>query len=162
MAGMYAVYHGPDGLKQIADRVHFLACILENKLQSFGFKQANGAFFDTICIDLSERTENEINQLKLNCHSAEINLKFTSKSCVIALDETTTYEELCAIEEIFAGVAGDVFVARHLNGQYKDLPSRLNTSMLRETKYLEHPVFNSHHSETQMLRYIKLLENRDL
>lgn len=162
MAGMYAVYHGPDGLKQIANRVHYLSCILENKIQPLGFKQVNPTFFDTLCFDLSEKSETEINQLKLKCNREKINLKFTSKHCIIALDETTTYEDVCQLEEIFAEVSGKVFIPSNLNGQYKDLPSRLNEAVLRDTDFLSHPIFNSHHSETKMLRYIKLLEGRDL
>lgn len=158
MAGFYAVYHGPDGLKQIAERIHRLTGILSEGLEAKGVRVLNSHFFDTLTID-------PLHNLDLILERAQkhrVNLRVTANGRVgISIDETTTRE---AIEELFDILLGDhdlnvSDIDQELEAQSTTfLPENLE----RQTPYLTHPVFNSHHSETKMLRYLKMLENRDL
>ncbi|MGA9325663.1 MAG: aminomethyl-transferring glycine dehydrogenase, partial [Salegentibacter sp.] len=153
MAGMYAVYHGPKGLKYIADTVHSSASTLEAALKELGFEQLNSAYFDTLQLKADAKKVKEIAERN------EINFYYPdAESVLISLNETTTLEDLNEIISVFAEVAGkETKTLEELNGQ-EAIPSALR----RKTDFLTHEVFNAYHSETELMRYIKKLERKDL
>lgn len=154
MAGMYAVYHGPQGLKKIAGRVHGLAKSLEAAIVSLGFKQVNTHYFDTLKIEVADARHVEREALK-----HEINFRYFDDHHVgISVDETTSPADIQTIFNIFATVSNKSSETLSLNGQTISWPAAL----VRKSAFLTHPVFNMHHSEHEMLRYIKRLENKDL
>ncbi len=154
MAAMYAVYHGPEGLKNIASRVHALANATANAITSLGLQQHNAAFFDTLHISGVDST-----QLKAAAENAGINFRYFNDGTVgISMDETTTLADVQALVNVFEQVTGKTATALDLSAKSSALPSSLS----RTSNYLTHPVFNKHHSESQMMRYIKSLENKDL
>lgn len=160
MAGMYAVYHGPKGLKSIAEQVHLSACLLAKELTALGYKIETEAFFDTIQIEVpKEVSESMIHSLAL---SVGINMRYGANSTIsISLDQTTEIEDLNAILEVFSKAAkktGKVLTEKDL----AETKSVIKDKQSRTSNYLQHPVFNSYHSETEMMRYIKRLENKDL
>jgi glycine dehydrogenase len=150
MASMYAVYHGPEGLKKIAGRIQGLTQLLEKGLAAAGIKQVNKNYFDTIKIAVADKKA-----IQQKADAAEINFKYFHDTHIgISLDETTTIQDVEKIISIFSGkTSGKNETVSELNW-----PS----SLIRTTNFLTHPVFNSHHSEHEMLRYIKRLENKDL
>jgi glycine dehydrogenase len=162
MAGMYAVYHGPEGLKHIASRTHALARSLEKALLSLGCTQKNAAYFDTLRIALPDASA--LAKLKTGSVAAGRNFRYLQDGGVgISVDETTTPEDVTAIASVFAAAlsksAPDAKAAAEWSkGLSLDWPAPL----ARKDAVLAHPVFNSHRSETEMLRYIKSLENKDL
>jgi glycine dehydrogenase len=154
MAGMYAVYHGPSGLKKIALRIHGLAKALETNLKSLGLKQVNENYFDTIKI-----TGANIASVQREALKREVNFRYFSDNGVgISIDETTSADDIKLIVEIFAAAENKKNIEASINGQEITWPASLE----RKSPYLQHPVFNMHHSEHEMLRYIKRLENKDL
>jgi glycine dehydrogenase len=149
MASMYAVYHGPEGLKKIAGRIHGLANVLESNLKAAGFKQVNAAYFDTLKIAVADKKAIEREAIK-----HEVNFRYFSDNHVgISLDETTSLKDLQSILKVFG-------VSSSSNGV--KATSTLPASLVRKSNFLTHPIFNSHHSEHEMLRYIKKLESKDL
>jgi glycine dehydrogenase len=162
MAGFYAVYHGPQGLRHIASRTHALARSLEKALASLGCKQSNATYFDTLRIALPDA--GAASRLKTEALAAGRNLRYLDDGSVgISLDETTTPEDVAALASIFAAALGkpdpdERAAAEWSKGLSLDWPAAL----VRKDAILTHPVFNSHRSETEMLRYIKSLENKDL
>ncbi|MBT1704284.1 aminomethyl-transferring glycine dehydrogenase [Chryseosolibacter indicus] len=154
MAGMYTVYHGPEGLRKIAGRIHGLARTLETGLKGLGLKQVNEQYFDTLKIAVSDAKA-----LKAEAEKRQINFRYFSDNHVgISLDETTSHEDVKAIVELFAAANGKQAPVNNTNGLELNWPA----SLVRKSSYLTHPVFNAHHSEHEMLRYIKRLENKDL
>lgn len=152
MAGMYAAYHGPSGVKAIAERVHSLAKYLDFGLKQLGYKQVNKNYFDTLKIDM----ESNLNfEMVRDWFSREkINLRFFGNRYIgISIDETTLQEDIDKLLHIFSG-GKSVMVM--MNGT--DLPDDIK----RKSHYLTHPVFNTYQSETEMMRYLKRLENLDL
>jgi glycine dehydrogenase len=154
MAGMYAVYHGPEGLKKIAGRIHALAKATAQGLEALGVKQLNTNYFDTIKVAVADT--------KLIEHEAlqhHINFRYLDGQHIgISVDETTTPEGVQAIVNVFAKALGTAAPALHFEASELGWPAGL----VRQSAYLSHPVFNSHHSEHEMLRYIKKLESKDL
>lgn len=152
MAGMYCVYHGPQGVKSIAERVHGLTSRLNNGLKLLGYKQLNSSYFDTLKIDAGSK--DKLKELRKKFEDAGINLRYIDEQHIgISADETTTDADVDELLNIF--------------GEGKSVPASLNGKGLPETLkrasgYLQHPVFNVHQSETEMLRYMKKLENKDL
>lgn len=147
MAGMYAVYHGPEGLKKIALRIHGLAQMLNEGLKAAGVSQLNEHFFDTLKIAVADKKAIEREALK-----RELNFRyFESNHVGISIDETTTAEDVKTILEVFGAAAAK-------EAKQVSIPAGL----VRTSAFLTHPVFRSHHSEHEMLRYIKKLENKDL
>ena len=155
IASMYAVYHGPDGLATIARRVHRLTALLRAGLGRLGFDVATAAFFDTITVATAEETA----AIVARTRAANLNFRIIDDATLgISLDETTTRDDVAAIFAIFAGRDVD-FTIGELDATTSDeLPSEL----MRKSRYLTHPVFNRHHSETAMLRYLRALADRDL
>lgn len=150
MAAMYAVYHGPQGLKNIATRVAILTTAIAEKLKTKGFTLAAGAFFDTIAVEVKDSTA-----IKAQAIAAGINFFYpASGHIIISLDETVTLQDANDILSIFD--AGKLSATAELTAT--GIPAALD----RTSPYLLHPVFNTHHSESEMMRYIKMLENKDL
>ena len=155
MASMYACWHGPEGLRAIAGRVHGLARTLAAGLQRLGHHLRHPDFFDTLCVVHARQPAAEVLRL---ADAARMNLRAVDATGVgIALDETTTAADVLAILRVF--------------NEGRDLPFHLDeldaagdwpVALRRKSEFLTHPVFNTHHSETEMLRYLKRLEGRDL
>ncbi|MFA9214438.1 MAG: aminomethyl-transferring glycine dehydrogenase [Candidatus Methylacidiphilales bacterium] len=151
MASMYGVYHGPKGLKGIASRVHGLTNALANGLNSNGFKTVNKNYFDTLTISVANA-----NEVLANCVKAEININKVNDSHVsISIDETHTVSDIAELLNCITGKKIEVSVPTNID---LNVPATL----ARTSDYMTHPVFNTHHSEHEMLRYIKLLESKDL
>lgn len=153
MASMYAVYHGPQGLKGIAQQVHLSAVTLAGALEKLGYTVEKGAFFDTLKI-----TGSSTAQIKQLAEAAEINLRYTDMAITVSVDQTTDAADLNKIIEVFAEAAGKeaTLITEEIIFKQKAV---INT---RKSEILSHPVFNSFHSESEMMRYIKRLENKDL
>lgn len=159
ISGFYAVYHGPEGLKRIASRVHGLAKLAAAGLDKIGFKNNNKHFFDTLTIQVSDKTELE--KIRKEALSREINFRYNENSIGISFDENKTLADVEDVITIFAKATGkksDFDVQKASELIRVDYPENI----ARSTPYLEHPVFNQFHSEHEMLRYLKMLENRDL
>ena len=152
MAGMYAVYHGPEGLRYIAENIHQKTVALNNKINSIGFIQKNRFFFDTLQI------EADASMIKPLAESNKINFYYPDSNTVcISLNETTSEQEIDLIVAVFEK-ALDKLTSKSDNPIQHCLPKNL----IRETPYLKHSVFNCYHSETALMRYIKSLERKDL
>lgn len=163
MAAMYAVFHGPEGLKSIALRVATLSHSLGNALQDAGLELYSTAYFDTVVVKVKDvakiKTRAEEWSMNLRYFPATTNAQSDTDSLVgISLDETTTQGDLADIINLFGTEAAAVSFESDECATLEDIPQGLN----RTSKYLTQDVFNRHHSETQMMRYIKMLENRDL
>ncbi|MEA5368430.1 aminomethyl-transferring glycine dehydrogenase [Vibrio parahaemolyticus] len=154
MASFYAVYHGAQGLRTIARRTHHMTAILAAGLTKGGFELAHNSFFDTITINTGEKTQD----LYTKALAADINLRVLPGKLGISLDETTTVADVEALFAVF-GVKEDVAaLSTEIAGnEFAAIPEALR----RTSEYLTHPVFNTYHSETQMMRYLKQLENKD-
>ena len=153
MAGMYAVYHGPKGLKFIASRVHNLAVTAAESIEKLGFSQLNSSYFDTILIKADAAKIKEIAERN------EVNFYYPSSDAVaISLNEATNLDDVNTIISIFAEAAEkESFKVAKLSEA-----SHIPSSVERKTEFLKNEVFNSYHSETDMMRYIKKLERKDL
>jgi glycine dehydrogenase len=156
MAAMYAVYHGPSGLKDIATRVHVLTQAISNGLAKLGVAQNNKTYFDTLLV-----TGVDTAAVKAAAEKQEINFRyFADGSIGISVDETASVDDINNVLSIFASVTGKSAVAVTANELQANI--KLQTGTERTTTYLTHPVFNTHNSESQMMRYLKMLENKDL
>jgi glycine dehydrogenase len=152
MASMYAVYHGPDGLRAIAQNIHQLTATLAAGLKKLGYKITSENFFDTLRVELGNTRSEAILDA---ANERNINLRIFDNSTVgISLDETTTETDLIDIWQIFALKDQLPFTVEEL--------AITNSQLSRESKYLTHPVFNRYHSETELLRYLHQLESKDL
>jgi glycine dehydrogenase len=153
MAGMYAVYHGPKGLQYIADKVHASAVTTAEALNSLGFYQTNSAFFDTIVVKADSAKIRPIAERK------EINFFYIDNETIsISFNETTSLTDIQNIVSIFAEAAGKQAA------EVKELTAAVSypENLKRDGGFLNHDVFNKHHSETALMRYIKMLERKDL
>jgi glycine dehydrogenase len=156
IASMYAVYHGPHGLRAIAKRVHSFASKLASGLSQLGFEIAHKAFFDTIRVELGAMSSRDILD---RAEKAGCNLRaFGPHSLGISMDETTTDADLEILMAVLRGTNVRDFEDNNLAGSEFQLPQ----SAIRSSDFLTHPVFNTHDTETEMLRYLKKLELRDL
>ncbi len=154
MAGMYAVYHGPNGLRYIAKKVHSLANTLNDGLKKLGLSQCNDVFFDTLCVKVTNATK-----VLFICQRFELNLlKIDDETIGISLNETTTNEDINNILAVLAEAENkDAILVDHCS-----ICENIPGNLLRKTDFLTHKVFNSYHSETEMMRYIKRLERKDI
>ncbi|TCP26882.1 glycine dehydrogenase [Tenacibaculum skagerrakense] len=153
MAGMYAVYHGKEGIQFIANKVHSAATTLTTALERLGFKQKNTSYFDTILVEV------EADKLKTVAEANEINFNYVDKNHVsISLNETVGLKEINAIVDCFEQAFNiqDITITEFTNTDV--IPANIK----RNTSFLDNEVFNSYHSETDMMRYIKKLERKDL
>ncbi len=153
MAAMYAVYHGPEGLVRVARRVHRMTAILAAALRQAGVQVSEG-FFDTLLV-----TGVDADQVHLYASHQRINLRKIDATRVgISLDETTTRADLAALAKVFGAELGD----NAINALDATTADALPAALLRETGFLQHPVFNTHHSEHELLRYMRALADKDL
>lgn len=156
IASFYAVYHGPEGLKRIAQRVHRLTCILAAGLERHGITRLNQNFFDTLTLEVGG-TQTAIIE---SAQAAQINLRILGRGQLgLSLDETCDETTVAKLFDVFLGADHGLNVD---DLDAETLVSGIPAGLQRSTPYLRHPVFNAHHSETEMLRYLKQLENKDL
>ena len=156
IAGMYAVWHGPDGLTAIARRIHRRAALLAAGLAQLGHSIASDVYFDTLCVELAGTSADDVMAAAAR---REINLRRVADGrIIVALDETVTDDDVQTLLSIFA--AGDR--APETERLAEELDDRFDERFTRTSAFLTHPVFNTHHSETEMLRYMRMLESRDL
>lgn len=153
MASMYAVYHGPQGLRRIAERVHGMTALLAEALQKAGFRLRNNTYFDTLTI-LCDKPE----AVRAAAEKREINLHYGADFVRLSIDETVTPQDLEDLVAVFNEANGGA-VALSLP---EAAPCALPAALVRPVDYLQHPVFNTHHTEHEMLRYIRSLEEKDL
>jgi glycine dehydrogenase len=153
MAGMYAVYHGPKGLQYIADKVHASAITTADALNKLGVYQTNSSFFDTIVV------KSNAAKVKTIAEKHEVNFYYIDADTIsISFNETTSINDINQIIEIFANATGkDKFEITELTNELV-----IADNLIRKSTFLQHDVFNSNHSESQLMRYIKKLERKDL
>ncbi len=157
MAGFYAVYHGPEGLKTIASDINRKAAMLDEKITALGYKQQNQTYFDTLRFELPETIQ--ASQIQAIAADYKINLNIIDQQTVgISMDETARLTDLNDIINIFAKAAN-----QHPS-PVKNIANKLSIpdTLLRDDKFMQQEVFNAYHSETEMMRYLKKLERRDI
>ena len=157
MAGFYAVYHGQEGIRTIAERIHSIAVLLDQKLTAYGYKQFNEQYFDTLHLALPKNVTTE--QLKAVALQHQVNLHYFSNGHVgLSIDETTDIQAVNELLRIFATAA------QHEAETIDDVPvsSIINKVFARTTPYLTHEVFQKYHTEMEMMRYIKRLDRKDI
>jgi glycine dehydrogenase len=157
IAGMYAAYHGPDGLRRIARNVHGLTVALEKAIAKLGYEQNNAIYFDTLEIRVGSAE-----RIRVIAEAKQVNFRYIDEYTIgVSLDETTTVEDVHTIVSIFAEAAE---IKYQPNGAslFADIEVAYPEPFGRTSDFLTHPVFNTYHSETEMMRYIKSLENKDL
>ncbi len=155
MAGMYAVYHGSEGIKEIATKIHQKTIALKKGLVGLGYNVATENFFDTIKVELSN---DQIERVQDLAQAAEINLRYLDDSVCISFDETVALKDVNLLLALFASAQSKS--STQLEEIVND--TILPDSLIRKSPYLTHPVFNTYRSETEMMRYIKKLENKDI
>ena len=157
MAGFYACYHGQEGIKTIAKRIHSIATYLNKALGKLGFVQKNELFFDTLYLELPEHVSQQ--KLRTIALSKEVNLRYFDNGMVgLSIDETTDIKKLNVLLSIFCIAAEEPII------EVQDVTeaSSMNRELRRRTSFLTHEVFNKYHTETEMMRYIKRLERKDI
>ena len=161
MSAMYAVYHGPEGIRQIANRINILASVLSSEVTNYGYRQLNETYFDTVRIELPETIK--LASLQKLALENEINFRYyTDRIIGISLDETTNLEEVNTLINIFASAAKKSF------NDYECIPEEccriqsIPEIFQRKSDFMTDKVFSTYHSETAMMRYIKKLEDKDL
>ena len=163
MAGMYAVYHGPNGLKRIAGKIHKLTKVLDKSLRDLGYKQTNKNYFDTLHIDLGDDSTQKLTHIVEDATKNEMNFRyFKDGSIGISLNESTDFSNIVDIISVFASAVNKTVDENTIKDQGEKVIVDYPAEFTRTTEYLKHDVFNSYHSETEMMRYIKSLENKDL
>jgi len=157
MAGFYAIYHGPEGLKKIAREINRLTNLLAEEITHYGYRVVNSAYFDTLTIEIPEIADSR--KLKRIALNNQVNFRYSKENMVgISLDETTSCNDVEIILNIFAAANNKPF--REIED--KDATGSIPQSIERTSVFMSHEVFNSYHSETEMMRYLKCLENKDL
>lgn len=157
MAGFYAVYHGPEGIRTIAERIHSIAAYLEKNINKLGYKQVNEQYFDTLRFALPDTVSAQ--QIRTIALSKEVNLRYFHNGDVgMSIDETTDVSAANILLSIFAIAAGKDWT------KAEDIPvnSTISKALKRQSSYLTHEVFNKYHTETEMMRYIKRLDRKDI
>ncbi len=161
MVGFYGVYHGPEGIREIAEGIHSKTTYLNEMLQAYGFQQENTEFFDTLKITNCE-VENWQEVLRENAEAMGINLYYDETGWVgISLDETVTLKEMNDLIELFAEVSGNVPQCEEDESAFEGLWS-IDENRIREVNYMQAEVFQKYHTETEMMRYIKRLDRKDI
>ncbi len=156
MAGMYAAYHGPEGLRRIAERVHGLTALLAAGLEQLGLHVAHDQFFDTLRVEVGIHGQEDI---LLAAAAKQINLRVLEPGTLcVALDETVSMDDVQDLVTVFNSGAAPAF---GLDDLVDELDTRFDERFARTSPYLTHPVFSRYHSETEMLRYIHALQSRD-
>ena len=161
MAGMYAVYHGPKGLRQIARHINILTGVLSNEVQKYGYKQLNQYFFDTVRIGLPENVS--VVSIRKAALEQQMNLRYIDEKQIgVSIDETTSLSDINRLVAILAKANGKSYTEFVCIPAECELIMTLPENLTRKSAFLTHKVFNSYHSETEMMRYIKKLEIKDL
>jgi glycine dehydrogenase len=156
IAAMYAVFHGPEGLKNIAKRVSILASTLSNELEELGYQNLNTSFFDTLKIKVSDAS-----RIRAVAEKREVNFRYFDQQHIgISIDETTMQSDLLQIVSVFEEASGNHIASITFNNE--DEPENIPAALRRHSSFLHQSVFNTHHSESQIMRYMKYLENKDL
>ncbi|MEM9990538.1 MAG: aminomethyl-transferring glycine dehydrogenase [Bacteroidota bacterium] len=155
ISAMYAVWHGPKGIKAIAERVHTLTQVLAKGLEQLDMQPTHNHYFDTLTVQLDVAKRSAVEDV---AHAKSVNFFYTAQGVQISLDETTDLAAVQRIIDIFAEVTGKSSVQLDTKIEQLNVPAAL----VRATDYLTHPIFNTYHTETKMMRYIKRLENKDL
>ncbi len=158
MSGFYAIYHGPEGLRKIASNIHSVTALIADELKALGYEIMNEQYFDTLKISLPEAIPQDI--LRDFAEMRDINLRYFPEGEIgISIDETVTEYKAHELLAVFALAAGKMKVFL-----IDDLPEKsiISPEFVRTSPYLQHEVFNSHHTETEMMRYIKYLERKDI
>lgn len=158
MASFYAVYHGPKGINKIATRINDLAKLADKAIQALGYEQLNKSYFDTLRFNVG----GEVNGIKSEALNHELNFYYSEGVVGISIDETTTFQDIETIVKVFAKIKGLSVEEVDLTDYVNELGVSIPEELVRTSSYLTHPVFNSYHSEHEMLRYIKSLEAKDL
>ena len=160
MAAMYAVYHGPNGLRAIAGRVHALARVLDTELRLLGLRQTNAHYFDTLCVEVPAGAD----AVRERALAAGINLRYIDAHTVgVALNETVSASDVRDIVNVCAAAVGKAgSVAGDPQPFGKDAVDDYPRSLRRTSAFMTHPVFNTHRSETEMMRYVRSLERKDI
>jgi glycine dehydrogenase len=158
MAAMYAIYHGPDGIKAIATRVHAVTRSLDLALKTLGYQQRNANYFDTLRVTADA---SRVRAIRAAAEASGINFRYIGDSEIgVSFDETVTMTDLVSVVSVFAAAAdkgaGVVALDSSVDGP------RWPAALIRKSAYLTHPVFNSHRSESEMMRYIRSLERKDV
>jgi len=161
MAGMYGVYHGPKGIRKIARHINILTGVLSNEVVKYGFKVLNAYCFDTLTIEAPSKAI--LDTIKSESLKAEMNFRYDNETTFgISVDETTSLSDINQILEICARANNKTFTTFVCNPAECELITTIPASLQRQSPYLTHSVFNRNHSETEMMRYIKKLEEKDL
>jgi glycine dehydrogenase len=158
MASFYAVYHGPKGIKNIATRINDLTKLTDKAVQSLGYVQTNSNYFDTLRFQVGDI----VGTLKGEALDNELNFFYENDVVGISIDETTTFEDVQTIVKVFAKIKGKSLSDVDFDAIIESLDTSIPDSLVRTSEYLTHPIFNTYHSEHDMLRYIKSLEAKDL
>ena len=160
IAGAYAVYHGPNGLKRIASRIHGLAQLASQYLGEMGFEQKNQVFFDTLNIKVDDSTKDKV---RTEAESRGINFNYYNNGSIgVAFDETHTVAELVEVVSIFGKFGSKVIEETAVVEAANHVEIEFNGDFDRTSGFMEHPVYQKYQSEHEMLRYLKRLENKDL
>lgn len=162
MAAMYAVYHGPSGLRQIANKIHGFTKVLKTQVEALGYEVENQSFFDTLTIDtgIVEGSASAVHRVAREAH---INLRHIDDVRVgVTLDESMSADDLVRLINVFASSVSASPVSLSSLQSPPASNATIPEDLCRTSPFLHHPVFNTHHSETEMLRYIHHLQNKDL
>ena len=156
LAGFYAVYHGPDGITRIASKVHRMARIMTEGLRALNVEIVHESFFDTLQV----RVRGQAERIAAKAREANINVRvIDADNLGISLDETTRRRNITALWKVFSSKGGGNLDIDDIDSTVDD---KIPSSLQRETAFLEHPVFNLYHAETEMLRYLRWLQNKDI
>tara|TARA_B100000900_G_scaffold245696_1_gene208916 strand:- start:2735 stop:5617 length:2883 start_codon:yes stop_codon:yes gene_type:complete len=164
MASMYAVYHGPEGIRNIGKKIHSLTATLSEGLTQLGYHQLNEVFFDTLLINIGNVSKENIITY---AEDAKVNLNYINDYTLsISIDETDNLENINDLLEIFANSCNHSdssdLISEVLKGDYTQATALVPENLYRKSPFMQHDIFNKYHSETEMMRYIKMLENKDL
>ena len=156
MSGFYAVYHGADGIKEIANRIHSYAVSISDAIQEMGYKQLNKHFFDTLLVQLPEGVS--VEQFREIALKNRVNFRYLATGFIgLSVDETTSCTDVMNLLDIFATVVG-----KKANSEHKAITPALPKGLIRTSPFLTHEVFKKYHTETEMMRYIKRLDRQDI
>ena len=159
MSGFYALWHGPEGIRNIAGNMHSIATVLAKELEKYGYKQHNRAFFDTLALQCPVKTD----VVKKVALEHQINFRYICEECIgISIDETTSRDDVNEIITVLATAAGKKPELLQCSGSCCTSIVSLPDNLMRTTPYLTHSIFSKYHSETEMMRYMKKLEVKDL
>ena len=164
MASMYAVYHGPKGIRNIGKKIHSLTATLSEGLTQLGYHQLNEVYFDTLLINIGNVSKENIITY---AEDAKVNLNYIDDHTLsISIDETDNLENINDLLEIFANSCNHSdssdLISEVLKGDYTKATALVPENLYRKSSFMQHDIFNKYHSETEMMRYIKMLENKDL